>query len=142
RPPTPPLTGGPLENRLSGKSGRSKRDLRGVPRRNAAFPVTWPLLLLGRLGGLGFLEGSAEDVAKRRARIRRAILRDSLLLLGDLQCLHGEVRLLRSIESDHHCIQLLADLESLRTLLVPVAAKIASLDEAGGALVANLNVKS
>ena len=74
-------------------------------------------------------------------RIRRAVLRDRLLLFGDLQRLDREVRLLRAVEADDHRVELLADLEALRTLLVAVAAKVGALDEAGRAVVADLDLE-
>lgn len=49
-----------------------------TPTRPASF-----LLLVGL--GLGFLERRSKDVAKARAGVGAAILRDGLLLLGDLQ---------------------------------------------------------
>src|SRR5690606_34767685 len=90
------------------------------------------LLLLQRL---------AQDVAEARARIGRAILRHRLLLLGDLERLDREVGLLRAVEAGDHGVELLADLEALRPLLVTVATKVAALDEAGRAVVARLDVK-
>jgi hypothetical protein len=66
-------------------------------------------------------------------------LRDRLLLLGDLKRLDGEVRLLGAVEANNHCVELLADLETLRTLLVAVAAKVAPLEEARRSVVADLD---
>src|SRR3954470_16549817 len=73
---------------------------------------------LPRLGGfgLGFFQGLAEDVAERRAAVGRAVLRDGLLFLGDLEGLDREVRLLRAIEPADHRIELLPHLEALWTL--------------------------
>src|SRR6185369_14131207 len=59
-----------------------------------------------------------------------------------LQRLDGEVRLLRAVEADHHRVELLADLEALRTLLVPIATKVAALDEARCAIVADLHIEA
>src|SRR5688572_4385281 len=90
---------------------------------------------------LRLLQRLAEDIAQRRARIRRSILRDRLLFLGDLQRFHREIRLLRAVEADHHRIELLADLEALGALLVAVAAKVGALDEAGRSAVADLDLE-
>ena len=68
-------------------------------------------------------------------------MRDRLLLFGDLQRLDREVGLLRAIEADDQCIEFLADLEAFRALLVAVAAEIGALDEAGRAIVANLDLE-
>ena len=76
-----------------------------------------------------------------RARIRAAVLGDRLLLLGDLHRLDREVGLLRTVEADHHRVELLADLEALGALLVAVAAEIVALDEADRAVVADLHVE-
>src|SRR5438046_366454 len=82
-----------------------------------------------RTGAMGLvllgagLQRFAKDIAQRRTRIRRAILRDGLLLLGDLHRLDREVRFLGAIEAADQCIELLPDLEALGTLLVAVAAK-------------------
>jgi hypothetical protein len=56
--------------------------------------------------------------------------------------LDREVRLLRTVETDDHRVELLADLEAVGTLLVAVAAKVAALDEAGGAVFAGLNFEA
>src|SRR5581483_3460553 len=42
----------------------------------------------------------------------------------------------------NHGVELLADLEALRALLVAVAAKVAALDEAGRSILADLHVKA
>src|SRR6185436_13873911 len=78
------------------------------------------------------LQGLAEDVAKAGARIGRSILGDRLLFLGNLEGLDREIGLFRTIEADHHRVELLADLEALGALFVAVAAEIGALDEAGG----------
>src|SRR6185312_12425260 len=52
------------------------------------------------------------------------------------------IGLLRAVETDDHRVELLPDLEALRPLLVAVAAKVAALDEADRAVVADLNVES
>src|SRR4051794_27902828 len=134
-----PVTCGQLVRKLSGKCARRKP----VKRRFRKETPLLPLLLLGLLlGGLGLLlERSAKDVAKRRTRIRRSVLRNRLLFLGDLKRLDGEVWLLRPIEADDHCVELLADLEAVGALLVAVTAKIAALDEAGDAVLTNLDVE-
>src|SRR4051812_16380689 len=107
---------------LFGKASRAQRKRRG------GFPPRPDLAASRSLVGVALLEGLAEDVAERRTRIRRTILRDRLLLLGDLHRLDREGRLLGAVEAAHHRIELLADLEPLGTLLVAVAAEIATLD--------------
>src|SRR3546814_862427 len=82
---------------------------------------------------------SAEDVAQRRTRIRRAILCDGLLLFGDLQRLDREVGFLRTVEADDHRVELLTDLIAFGALFVAVAAKVGALDEAGRTIVARLD---
>ena len=74
-----------------------------------------------------------------RAAVGRTVLRHRLLLFGDLQRLDREVGLLRPVEADDLGVELLADLEALRTLLVAVAAEVGALDEAGRAVVADLD---
>src|SRR3546814_19641735 len=51
-------------------------------------------------------------------------------------------RLLRPVEARHHRVELLADLEAFRTLLVAVAAEIGALDEAGRAVLARLHFEA
>src|SRR6187397_3131113 len=97
------------------------------------MPRSRSLLLLQRL---------AEDVAGRRAQIRRAVLLDRRLLLGDLARLDREVGLLRAVEAGNHRVELLPDLEAVRSLLVAVAAEIRALDEAGRAVVARLHFET
>src|SRR3546814_8639951 len=91
---------------------------------------------------LAGLQRFAEDVAERRTRVRRTVLRDGLLFFGDLHRLDREVRLFRAVEADDHRIELLADLVTLGALFVAVAAKVGALDEAGGAIVASLNFEA
>src|SRR6185312_10228669 len=53
------------------------------------------------------LERGAQDVAQRRARIGRAVLRDGLLLFGDFQRLDRDLHLARLlVELDHPRIDL------------------------------------
>src|SRR5690606_39343379 len=92
----------------------------------------WRLLLL---------QCFAEDVAQRGTRIRRSVLLNGLLLLGDLACLDREIGLLRTVEADHHGVDFLARLEAVRTLLVTVAAEIGALDEAGRPVITNLHLE-
>ena len=89
-------------------------------------PMGRPSSLFARIDGrsvvaLG-LEGFAEDVAKRSARVQRTILFDSLLFFGKLECLDREVRLLRTVETGDHGVELLADLEAVGALFVTVTA--------------------
>src|SRR3954468_14032199 len=86
-----------------------------------------PLLLL-----LALLQRSAENVAKRRARIGRAVLGDRLFLFGDLERLDRHADLVRLlVELRHARIDLLADCETLGSLLGAVARKLIALDEGG-----------
>src|SRR5207248_3106563 len=143
--PTPPRTREPLGIQAVRKVFRTQAGFTRRPLKERRVYRDLGLLLLyrlRRLGGLRFLESGTEDVAERCAGVRGPILRDRLLLLGDLERLDREIRLLRAIEADHHGIELLADLETLGALLVSVAAKIAALDEAGRAIVANLDVEA
>ena len=93
-------------------------------------------LLLVRLGAR--LQRFAEDVAERRARIGRSVLRHSLLLFGDLHRLDREGRLLRTVDPGDLGIELLSDLEAFRTLFVAIAAKVGTLDEARRTIVPDL----
>src|SRR5215218_5498184 len=144
--PGPKLPLGPLRVTLSGKSCTRKKEVKAASpgslhRETPPFELL--LLLGGLLGSLGlFLQRCAEDVAERRAGIRRAILRHGLLLFGELHRLDREVRLLGAVEARHHGVELLADLEAFRTLLVAVAAKVGPLDEADRSIVANLDVET
>src|SRR5512147_3352038 len=78
-----------------------------------------------RLGGrllvlliLHLVQRSAKDVAERGAGVGRAILRDGLLLLGDLERLDRHRDLARlGIDLRHHAIELLADAEAIGPLL-------------------------
>src|SRR3546814_20383581 len=88
---------------------------------------------------LAGLQRFAEDVAERRTRVRRTILRDGLLLFGDLHRLDREVRLFRAVEADDHRIELLADLVTFGALFVAVEAQVGAVEEAGGALCASLD---
>src|SRR6185312_3246297 len=92
---------------------------------------------LGLSRGRLLFQGRSQNIAERRTGVGRAILRDGLLLLGDLHRLDGEIGLLRTIEADHQSVELLPDLEPLGTLLVAVAAQIGALGEAGRTIVAD-----
>ena len=99
------------------------------------------LSALSALADSAFFQRRAQDVAQRGAGIGGAILRHRLLLLGDLHRLDREIGLLRAVEADHLGIELLPHLEALGALLVAVAAKVGALDEAGRAVVADLDVE-
>src|SRR6185312_16775013 len=78
------------------------------------------------------LERGAQDVAQRRARIGRAVLRDGLLLFGDFQRLDRDLHLARLlVELDHPRIDLLAHRKAVGTLVVAVARELRALDEGG-----------
>src|SRR5690349_13752711 len=109
----------------------------------SAMLTAQPTLLLLLGSGLGlFLQRGAKDVAQRSAAVGRAVLRNCLLFLGDLKRLDREIRLLRPIETGDEGIELLTDLETLRTLLVAVAAEVGALDEASGAAFGDLDVET
>ena len=76
------------------------------------------------------LERGAQNIAERRARIRRSVLRDRLLLLGDFERLDGDGDLLRAaIELDYAGIDFLANREAIRTLLRTIARQFRTLDK-------------
>src|SRR3984893_937257 len=84
------------------------------------------------VGFLGPLEGGAQDVAQRGARVGGAVLGDRLLLLGHLEGLDGDLDLVgAAIELGHAGVDLLADREAFRALLGAVACEIGALDEGG-----------
>src|SRR5205085_6388932 len=83
----------------------------------------------------------AEDVAERGAGIRRAVLRDGFLLLGDFQRLDRDLNLARLlVELDHAGINLFADGEAVGTLVVAVARQFRALDEGGEVGASDLNL--
>src|SRR4029077_9059381 len=92
------------------------------------------LRLLGSLFDILFLrlaQGGAKDVAKRGAAIGRAVLGDSLLLLGDLQRLDRNRDLAGlGVDLSHYRVELLADAKAVRPLLGAVAREIGAADEA------------
>ena len=69
-------------------------------------------------------------------------MRDSLLFFGKLHGLDREVRLLRTIETDHHRVELLANLETVGALLVTITAKVGALDEAGCSVLTGLHFEA
>src|SRR4029077_5020936 len=83
------------------------------------------LAAFGRL-----LERGAQDVAEAGAGIRRAVLRDGFLLLGDLAGLDGETDLARGlVHAGYHGVDLVALAEALRTLVAAVARQVGAADE-------------
>src|SRR5690606_30364636 len=90
---------------------------------------------------LALLEGRAEDVTERGARIGRAVLGDRFLLLRNFIRLDGEVDLAGLLVGGGHArIDLLADREAFRTLVVAVACEIGAADERGLAAIDDLNL--
>src|SRR3984893_14352441 len=84
------------------------------------------------VGFLGPLEGGAQDVAQRGARVGGAVLGDRLLLLGHLEGLDGDLDLVgAAVELGDAGVDLLADREAFRALLGAVAGQIGALDEGG-----------
>src|SRR5690606_14230910 len=95
------------------------------------------LLLLGAL----LLQRSTQDVSERSAGVGRAVLGDRLLLLGDLERLDRDGDLARLlVEGSDAGIHLLADGETLRTLLVAVARQVRALDEGVDVVVDQLHL--
>jgi hypothetical protein len=77
----------------------------------------------------------AQDVAEARAGVGRAILRDRLLLLGDLARLDRQAQApLLLVDVGDQGVHLVADREPLGPLLAPVAAEVRLADEAAQVL--------
>jgi hypothetical protein len=57
-------------------------------------------------------------------------LGNGLLLFGELERLDGEVGLLGPVKADDQSVELLTNLEAVRTLFVTVTAEIGPLNEA------------
>src|ERR1700687_3255051 len=129
--PTPSVTtgdggyGSRLALRLAGTTPRMKK---GPGRNRGRLMKTRTLRLL--VGAL--LERGAEDVAQRRARIGGAVLRDGLLLFGDLERLDRDLHLAGLlVELDHPRIDLFAHRETLGALIGALARQFGPLDEGG-----------
>src|SRR3954447_8048689 len=139
--PYSPKHGGRLRATLSGNLASRKTEVKAASRKET--PPFELLLLFGlRFGSSSLLfQSCAQDITQRGPGVGRAVLRDRLLLLGDLHRLDREVGLLRPIEADYESIELLADLESLGALLVAIAAEVRALGEAGGTVVADLDIE-
>ena len=88
-------------------------------------------VLVGLVGLLaGALERGAEDVAKRRAGIGRAVLGDRLLLLGDFERLDRDRDLVgAAVELGDAGVDLLPDLEAVGALVAAVAREVGAADE-------------
>src|SRR5579862_5360249 len=119
----------------------SRKKPRGIaPARLSLFDVTrrlflvflgvvFLLALLGRL-----LEGCAQDVAERGARVGRAVLRHGFLLLGHFARLDRERDLAaRLVDRGDERIDLVALAEALGTLIAAVARQVGAADERLGA---------
>src|SRR5580658_1239540 len=94
------------------------------------------LFLLVRLFLLAFLvlaaQRGTENVAQGGAGIRRAVLGDRLLLLGDFQRLDRDGDLMgAAVELHDAAVDLLADGEAVGPLLGAVARELGTLDEGG-----------
>src|SRR4051794_6514823 len=86
---------------------------------------------------LSLLECRAENIAQRRARVGRSVLRDRFLLLGNFQRLDRHADLVRFlVELRDARVDLLAHREALGPLLGAITRKLIALDE-GGELGAN-----
>src|SRR4051812_5461371 len=81
---------------------------------------------------LALPQGGTENVTERRAGVGGAELLDRFLLFGDFQRLdrHADLAGLL-VELRHAGVNLLADCETLRSLLGAVARKLVALDEGG-----------
>src|SRR3954452_23850313 len=78
------------------------------------------------------LQRGAENVAQRRARIGRAVLRDRFLLFGDFQRLDRNLHLAGLlVELDHPRVDLFANRETLGALIAALARQFRPLDEGG-----------
>src|SRR5580704_6504079 len=78
------------------------------------------------------LERGAQNVAQRRARVGRAVLRDRFLLLGDFERLDGDGNALApAVELGDAGVDLLADGEAVGPLFGTVARQFRTLDEGG-----------
>src|SRR3569833_3175133 len=90
---------------LSGNLVSRKTEVKAAsPTKHQETPPFELLLLFGGLLG-GFrllLQRLAQDVAEARPGVGAAVLRDGLLLLGDLHRLDREVRLFRAVEARDH----------------------------------------
>src|SRR5262249_49374671 len=76
------------------------------------------------------LDRRLEDVAQRGAAIGGAVLRHGLFLLGDLQGLDGDRDAPAVlVDVDDRRIDLVADVETLWTLLGAIARQVRALDE-------------
>src|SRR5918997_6486880 len=84
------------------------------------------------VGGLGFVEGGAENVAERGAAIGRAVLGDRLLLLGHFEGLDRQGDAARlAVELSDPGVDLLAGREALGPLVGAVAGEFGAADEGG-----------
>src|SRR3569623_3075 len=126
RPPSPYLTS------FRGIQGtvtpqiKDPRDLL-IPRVDFACGrrLVFVLVLAGAL-----LVRGAENVAERRTRVGRTVLRQRFLLLGDFERLDGDGELVRlAVELGDASVHLLTDGEALGALLRAVAGEIVALDE-------------
>src|SRR5690606_31886402 len=83
-----------------------------------------------RDNGLVAFEGSAEDVAERSARVRRAVLLHSFLLFSDFASFDRETQLTRLRVDRHNAhVDLVASVETLRALLSTVTRQVRTTDE-------------
>src|SRR5262245_48326379 len=94
------------------------------PDRSGGFLIPTPRLAPPLLL-VAVLQRGAEDVAERSAGVGRAVLGHRLLLFGDLQRLDRDLHLARLlVVGDDARVDLLADREAFRTLLVAVARQV------------------
>src|SRR6185437_505782 len=94
------------------KDPRDFRSRGSMFARVCAGDLVFGLILAGAL-----LERGAQDVAERRTRVGRAVLRQSFLLLGDFERLDGDAELVRlAVELGDAGVHLLANREALGAL--------------------------
>src|SRR5690606_1232463 len=88
--------------------------------------------------GAGLVEGRAENVAERGARVGRTVLGDGFFLFRDFQRLDRELDLAGgAIELRHARIDLVADGKAFGTLVAAVAGEFRTTDESGHVVVAH-----
>src|ERR1700679_2910501 len=113
---------------LSGRLFRSNQDCESLF--FLALVLLVAILFLRALLAGALLEGGAQDVAEAGAGVRRAVLGDGILFLGDFARLDRERDLAAGlVDAGDHRVELVADAEALGTLVVAVARQVGAADE-------------
>src|SRR5229473_7666886 len=123
------LSSGGASRRPVGSLGRDDGKQKGPGRNRGLIDADEQArgLLVGAL-----LERGAVNVAQRRSRIGRAVLRDGFLLFGDFQRLDRDLHLAGLlVELDHPRVDLFADSKTFGALVVAIARQLGPLDEGG-----------